>query len=342
MKLHEVISGTPPYIIAEMSANHGGSLESSLALVHAAKKAGADCLKIQTYTADTMTIECDNDYFKIKGGLWDGYTLFDLYSQAYTPWEWQHAIKDECEAVGMDFLSTPFDVTSADFLESIGVQAYKIASFELVDIPLIRHVAQKGKPMIVSCGMGSIDEIQLAVETMMKAGLSREQLFLLKCTSEYPADPEDMNLAAIPDMMLRFGVRVGLSDHSMGFLAPVVAVSLGACIIEKHFCLDRGLKSPDSTFSMEPAEFANMVTCVKEAVRVRGKVSYELTEKEKASLVFRRSLFAVRDIQPGEVFTADNMRCIRPGYGLAPKYYDELINARAKREYRRGEPIAEK
>ncbi|MCL1917796.1 MAG: pseudaminic acid synthase [Peptococcaceae bacterium] len=324
-----------------MSANHGGSLESSLALVHAAQKAGADCLKIQTYTADTMTIECDNDYFRIQGGLWGGYTFYDLYSQAHTPWEWQQTIKNECEAAGMDFLSTPFDVTSADFLESIGVQAYKIASFELVDIPLIRYVAQKGKPMIVSCGMGSIDEIQLAVETIVQAGLRRDQIFLLKCTSEYPADPADMNLAAIPDMMSRFGVRVGLSDHSIGFLAPVVAASLGACIIEKHFCLGRNIETPDSKFSMEPMEFAEMAVHVKSALKIRGKVSYELTEKEKGSMAFRRSLFAVQDIKKGEAFTENNVRCIRPGYGMAPKYYESLLKVRAQREYKRGDPIGE-
>ncbi|MCL1918655.1 MAG: pseudaminic acid synthase [Peptococcaceae bacterium] len=339
MKLIETVDHKSPYFIAEMSANHCGNLDMALAIVHEAKRAGADCLKIQTYTADTMTLDCDNEFFRIKGGLWDGYRLYDLYKEAATPWEWQKTLKDECDTVGIDFMSTPFDAGSADFLESLGVQAYKIASFELVDIPLIRHVAQKGKPMIVSCGMGSFDEILLAVETMLEAGLGRERIFLLKCVSEYPADPADMNLATIADMASRFGVRAGLSDHSMGPLAAVVAVSIGACIVEKHFCLNRRFRNPDSAFSMEPAEFAQMVAMVKEGQILRGEVSYTLTEKERSSLVFRRSLFAAKDIDKGEMFTEENLRSIRPGYGLAPKYYDGLLNSMAERDYQRGEPI---
>ena len=328
-----------PYFIAEMSANHAGSLDTALEIVQAAKESGADCLKIQTYTADTMTIDCDNEYFRIKGGLWDGYKLYDLYKGAYTPWEWQKRIKEECDSVGIDFLSTPFDVTSVDFLEGLGVQAYKIASFELVDIPLIRYVAQKGKPMIISCGMGNIEEIQLAVDTALNEGLGSEQIFLLKCTSEYPASPADMNLLTIPDMASRFDVKIGLSDHSMGSLAAVVGVSLGACIIEKHFCIDRSIKNPDSEFSMEPQEFALMVKDVKEAAKIRGKVNYELTDKERASTVFRRSLFAVKDIKEGEAFTTENVRCIRPGYGIAPKHYNELMGKIAQQHIIRGEPI---
>ena len=339
MSLIETVNNNQPYIIAEMSANHGSDINVSLAIVHEAKRAGADCLKIQTYTADTMTIDCDNEYFRIKGGLWNGYKLYDLYKEAFTPWEWHKAIKDECDSIGIDFLSTPFDTTAADFLEDLGVQAYKIASFELVDVPLIRHVARKGKPMIVSCGMGSIEEIQLAVDTMLGEGLSREQVFLLKCTSEYPADPADMNLATIPDMGSRFGVRIGLSDHSMGFLAPVVALSLGACIIEKHFCLSRRFKNPDSAFSMEPAEFAEMADKIKEIMEIMGNISYALTEKEQDSLVFRRSVFAVKTIKKGEFFTTENIRCIRPGYGMAPKFYDVLLNTSAKQDYERGEPV---
>ena len=336
MKINE------PYFIAEMSANHAGKLESALKIVHAAKESGADCIKTQTYTPDTITIDCKNKYFKITDGLWNGYTLYDLYQSAYTPWEWQKTIKEEAEGIGLDFLSTPFDATAVDFLESLKVQAYKIASFELVDIPLIRYAAQKGKSLIISCGMGSTEEIQLAVDTALSTGLTHEKLFLLKCTSEYPADTSDMNLLTIPDMISRFGVKVGLSDHAMGSLPAVVGVSLGACIVEKHFCLSRSIKNPDSEFSMEPAEFKKMVMEVKEAVKARGKVSYELAEKEKSSIIFRRSLFAVDSIKKGEAFTGSNVRCIRPGYGIAPKYYDKIVGNISKQDYEKGDPIKKK
>ena len=328
------------YFIAEMSANHAGSLDTALEIVHAAKESGADCLKIQTYTADTMTIDCDNDYFRIKGGLWDGYKLYDLYQEASTPWEWQKAIKDECDSIGIDFLSTPFDSSSADFLGELGVEAYKIASFELVDIPLIKYVASRGKPVIISCGMGTIDEIQEAVDTCKQQGNTK--IILLKCCSEYPAEYSHMNLATIPDIRRRFGMLVGLSDHSLGSTAAVVAVSLGACVIEKHFCLSREIKSPDSEFSMEPQEFAKMVTDAKEAVRIRGRINYELSENEKASKIFRRSIFAVKNIACGEIFTGENIRNIRPGFGIAPKYFDRLINTPAKQAYTTGQPISEK
>lgn len=340
MKLPEVLNGrNGVYFIAEMSANHAGSLNNALAIVRAAKDAGADCLKIQTYTADTLTIDCDNEYFRIKGGLWDGYNLYGLYREAGTPWEWHRAIQQECEREGLDFLSTPFDRTAVDFLGELGVSSYKIASFELVDIPLIEYVASRGKPMIISCGMGSPEEIQDAVDACKRQG--NDQIVLLKCCSEYPANYDDMNLATIPDMKTRFGVRVGLSDHSMGSLAAVVGISMGACIVEKHFCLNRSIKNPDSDFSMEPEEFAKMVADCKIAASIRGCVSYELTEAEKASTVFRRSIFAVRNITAGETFTSDNVRCIRPGYGLKPKYYDKLLHKMSKKEYQRGEPIDE-
>ena len=329
------------YIIAEMSANHAGSLECALEIVRAAKDSGADCIKIQTYTADTMTIDCDNEYFKISGGLWDGYKLYDLYKEAYTPWQWHEAIKNEAEKVGLDFLSTPFDDTSTDFLEALGVEAYKVASFELVDIPLIKHIAKKGKSMIVSCGMGSIDEIHDAVDAMTGEGLSKEQIVLLKCTSEYPADPSDMNLLTIPDMKSRFGVRVGFSDHSMGSLAAVVAVSLGACIVEKHFCLDRSIKNPDSEFSMEPYEFSEMVKDVRKTEIIRGSISYELSEKESASTAFRRSVFVAKGIAYGEEFTKENLRIIRPGYGLAPKLFDSVLGKTADRDLLNGTPLRE-
>ena len=329
------------YTAAEMSANHAGDIENAFKIVREAKDAGADCLKIQTYTADSLTIDCDNEYFRIKGGLWDGYDLYRLYTEASTPYSWQEKIKSECEKIGIDFLSTPFDEEGADFLERLGVEAYKIASFELVHIPLLRHIARKGKPMIVSCGMGSEEEIGDAVDAMTGEGLSKEQIILLKCTSEYPANFENMNLLTIPDMAKRFGCCVGFSDHSMGTVAPVAAVALGACLVEKHFCLSRAIKSPDSEFSMEPQEFAVMVRDVNDAVKLRGRTTYELSESEKSSKVFRRSLFAVKDIKQGEIFTADNIRCIRPGYGMLAKYLDEVIGKRAATLIKRGTPLNE-
>jgi len=336
-RLWDKLAANQVYVIAEMSANHAGKLENALEIVRQAAKAGADCVKIQTYTADTMTIDCDNEYFRIKGGLWDGYKLYDLYREAGTPWEWQERIKEECEVCGVDFLSTPFDRTAVDFLEGMGCEAYKIASFELVDIPLIEYAASKGKPMIISCGMGSIEEIQDAVDACRRQG--NDKIVLLKCCSEYPANYSDMNLATISDMRERFGVPVGLSDHSMGSIAAVVGVSLGAQVVEKHFCLSRAIKNPDSEFSMEPQEFAEMVRDVRSAAQIRGRVSYELTEAEKASAVFRRSIFAVEDIREGECFTEENIRVIRPSYGLAPKKYKNLLGKPSKQAYRAGKPI---
>lgn len=336
-RLWEKLAANQVYVIAEMSANHAGKLENALEIVHQAAKAGADCVKIQTYTADTMTIDCDNDYFRIKGGLWDGYKLYDLYREAGTPWEWQERIKRECEACGVDFLSTPFDRTAVDFLEGIGCEAYKIASFELVDIPLIEYAASKGKPLIISCGMGNVEEIQDALDACKQQG--NEQVVLLKCCSEYPANYSDMNLATIVDMRERFGVPVGLSDHSMGSIGAVVGVSLGAQVVEKHFCLSRAIKNPDCEFSMEPEEFAKMVRDVRDAAQIRGRVAYELTESEKASTVFRRSIFTVKDIQEGERFTEDNIRVIRPGYGAKPKYYYDFLKQRAPKNISRGSPL---
>ena len=336
-KLWEKLAANQVYVIAEMSANHAGKLENALEIVRQAAKAGADCVKIQTYTADTMTIDCDNEYFRIKGGLWDGYKLYDLYREASTPWEWQERIKQECEACGVDFLSTPFDRTAVDFLEEIGCEAYKIASFELVDIPLIEYAASKGKPMIISCGMGSIEEIQDALDACKRQG--NERVVLMKCCSEYPANYSDMNLATIADMRERFGVPVGLSDHSMGSIGAVVGVSLGAQVVEKHFCLSRAIKNPDCEFSMEPEEFAEMVHDVRDAAQIRCRVTYELTESEKASTVFRRSIFAVKDIREGECFTEENIRVIRPGYGTKPKYYFDLLKQRASKNILRGNPL---
>lgn len=337
MKMYNKINNGDVYIIAEMSANHAGKLENALRIVEEAAKAGADCVKIQTYTADTLTIDCDDDPYVIKGGLWDGYNYYRLYQEAFTPWEWQQQIKEKCEKVGVDFLSTPFDPTAVDFLEELGVDFYKIASFELVDIPLIEYVAGKHKPIIMSCGMGSVEEIQEALDACSRQG--NEDVVLLKCCSQYPAQYEDMNIAVIPDMIKRFGKPVGLSDHSFGSLAPVVAVSMGAKVIEKHVCLNKEIESADSGFSMTMEEFAQMVKDVRNAQIIKGNVTYELTEHEKNGLGGRRSLVAVKPIAEGEEFTGENVRSIRPAIGIKPKYYHDLLGKKAKKAYRFGEPI---
>lgn len=336
--LYDRINKGEVYIIAEMSANHGGSLENALEIVRRAAKAGADCVKIQTYTPDSLTIDCDNEYFRIKGGLWDGYKLYDLYSDALTPYEWHKAIKEECEKCGVDFLSTPFDVNAVDFLEELGAEAYKIASFELVHLPLIEYAASKGKPMIISTGMATPEEIADAVSACRKAG--NDRIVLLKCCSEYPAPWADMHLGNIPDMKERFKVPIGLSDHSAGSLGAVVGVSLGACVIEKHVKLD-GVESADSKFSMTMDEFAEMVRDVKNAKIMAAGPDYTLTQGEKASTVFRRSLFAIRDIKAGEAFSDANLGIIRPGYGMKPKHYSEILGRNASRDIKRGTPLSE-
>lgn len=338
MRLYDKINNSQVYIIAEMSANHGGSIENAYRIIEEAAKAGADCVKIQTYTADTLTINCNKPDFLIHGGLWDGNTYYDLYNDAFTPWEWQGDLKKKCEEVGVDFLSTPFDKTAVDFLERIEVEFYKIASFELVDIPLIEYAASKGKPMIMSCGMASVEEIQEAVDACRRQG--NNQIVLLKCCSQYPAKYEDMNISVIPDMIERFGVDVGLSDHSFGSLAPVVAVSMGAKVIEKHVMLDDDtVKSADSGFSMKMSEFKKMVQDVKNATLIKGNATYELTDNEKSGLNSRRSLYAVSDIKKGEKFTKENVRSIRPSGGLKPKYYEQLMGKYASKDYEFGDPI---
>ncbi len=337
MRLFDKINAGEVYIIAEMSANHGGNIENAFEIVRQAAKAGADCVKIQTYTADTLTINCDNEYFKIHGGLWDGYNLYNLYEDAFTPWEWQKSIKEECDRNGIDFLSTPFDNSSVDFLEEIGCEAYKIASFELVDIPLIEYVASKGKPMIISTGMGSPEEIGEAVDACKCMG--NDQIVLLKCTSEYPAVWADMHLGNIPDMRERFGVPVGISDHSPGSLGPVVGVTLGACVIEKHVRLDT-VDSADSAFSMTMDEFGKMVEDARNAKLIAQGPDYRLTDGEKASLKFRRSLFAVKPIKKGEAFTAQNVRSIRPSDGLHTRYLKEIIGKTAEKDIPFGEPLS--
>lgn len=326
------------YIIAEMSANHGGSLENALTIVREAAKAGADCVKIQTYTADSITIDCDNEYFQIHGGLWDGYNLHDLYNDAGTPYEWHKAIKDECEKCGIDFLSTPFDPVAVDFLEELGVEAYKIASFELNDIPLIEYTASKGKPMIMSCGMASLEDINEAIEACHNVG--NDQIVLLKCCSEYPANWEDMHLGNIPDMKEKFDVPVGLSDHSFGSVGAVVAVSLGAQVIEKHVKLD-GVESADSVFSMTIEEFAKMVQDAKAAKLIAKGPDYSLSAKEQSSTVFRRSLFAVKDIEVGDEITTENIRSIRPSNGIRPEYLKKMLGKKAKTAVKYGEPITQ-
>lgn len=340
MKLHEAIKNNKVYFIAELSGNHGGSLEKALEIVRAAADAGADCLKTQTYTADTITINCDNSDFQTQaGGLWEGRTLYDLYEEAHTPWEWQPAIKAECEKRGMDFLSSVFDASSVDFLENIGVDAYKIASPELIDTPLIRYAASKHKTMIMSCGMATIEEIQEAVAACHNEG--NDDIVLLKCTSEYPAVYADMNIVTMQDMAQRFDCPVGLSDHSLGFAVDIAAAALGASVIEKHFCITRAERTVDSAFSMDAAEFASMVEQIAIAKTAIGHVSYERTEQEKKGLAGRRSLYAVRDISAGEVFSEANVRSIRPAYGLKPKYFDALIGRTAERDIAFGQPILE-
>ena len=327
------------YIVAELSANHNLSFDQAVELIKAAKEAGADAIKLQTYTPDTMTIDCDNEYFRIcKGTIWEGKTLYELYKEAYTPWEWQPELKKIANDLGMDLFSTPFDKTAVDFLEKMDVPCYKIASFELVDIPLIQYVAQTGKPIIMSTGMATLGEIDEAVQAAREAGC--KELALLKCTSAYPADPAEMNLRTIPHMAEAFGVPVGLSDHTLGIAVPVAAVALGACIVEKHFTLSRSVPGPDSAFSLEPQEFKEMVEAIRTTEKALGKVSYEPTEHEKASRIFRRSLFVVKDMKAGDVFTEENIRSIRPGYGMHTRYVKEAIGRRAKVDIKAGTPMS--
>ena len=324
------------YVIAEMSANHNGSLETAKEIIHAIKETGADCVKVQTYTADTITMDCRNEYFLLNGGTWDGQNLYDLYKKAYMPWEWQGVLKKEAESIGLDFFSTPFDPTSVDFLESIDIPFYKIASFEVVDIPLIKKVAETGKSIIMSVGMASLAEIDEAVRVIKSYG---NDLALLKCSSAYPAVPEKMNLRTIQHLQETFQVPVGLSDHSMGSVSAVTAVALGARIIEKHFCLSRDFGGPDSSFSMEPAEFKQMVEDVQMAAKAVGDVAYQVSEEEKSNYAVRKSIFVSKDIKKGEPLTSENIRVIRPGYGMSPKFYEEVLGRKAIRDLSFGEPL---
>jgi pseudaminic acid synthase len=325
------------FVIAEMSANHNHSFDEAVRILHAAKECGADAIKLQTYTPDTMTIDSDRDYFQIKGTIWEGQRLYDLYGNAYTPWEWQPKLKKIADEIGIILFSTPFDKTAVDFLEDMGVPAYKIASFELVDIPLIEYIASKGKPIIMSTGMATFEEIQEAVTAARNAGAG--ELALLKCTSGYPALPEEMNLKTIPHLSESFGVPAGLSDHTLGIAVPVAAVALGACIVEKHFTLSRSVPGPDTAFSLEPQEFRAMVEAIRVAEKALGTVNYGVTAEEEKSKIFRRSLFVVKDMKAGDIFTEEKVKSIRPGYGLPPKYLKELIGKKATKDLTRGTPL---
>lgn len=329
-----------PFIIAEMSGNHNQSLERALAIVDAAADAGVDAVKIQTYTADTMTIDIDTGEFFIsdKDSLWKGETLYHLYEKAHTPWEWHKAIFERCKERGIMGFSTPFDDTSVDFLEDLGVPCYKIASFENVDLPLIRKVARTGKPIIASTGMTTVAELSDLVQTVRENGCT--DLTLLKCTSSYPASPEGTNLRTIPHMRELFGCAVGLSDHTLGIGAAVASVALGAAVLEKHFTLSRAEGGVDAAFSLEPAEMAQLVRECRTAALALGAVSYERAEQEQKSLQFRRSLYVVEDMKAGDVFTEKNLRRIRPGMGISPKYYDALLGRCVKCDVKRGTPVS--
>ncbi|MEO7487473.1 MAG: pseudaminic acid synthase [Ferruginibacter sp.] len=325
----EISSTSKVFIIAELSANHNGSLDNALAHVKAAKLTGADAIKLQTYTADTITIDARTDDFRLKQGtIWDGKYLHDLYKEAYTPWEWHKQIFDAAKAEGLICFSSPFDPTAVDLLEELNAPAYKIASFEITDIPLIEYTASKGKPIIISTGIAEEEDIQLAVDACKRAG--NHQIILLKCTSSYPAPVNEANMIMIPDLAKKFDVIAGLSDHTMGNTVPVVATAFGAKVIEKHFIIDRSIGGPDASFSMNTEEFTAMVKAVREAEQAVGVVDYHLTAKQKSGREFSRSLYVVKDIAAGQLISKENVRSIRPGYGLHPKYYKEVLGKKAK------------
>ena len=326
-----------PYVVAELSGNHNGQLSRALELIEAAHSAGADAVKLQTYTADTLTIKHDSPEFQINGGLWDGYSLYDLYGEASTPWGWHEALFEKARELGIGAFSSPFDPSAVDFLADLEAPAFKIASFEAIDLPLIRKAASKGKPLIISTGMADDTEIAEALDSAVSGGAGG--VVLLHCVSAYPAPPEETNLRTIPDLAKRFGVPVGLSDHTMGLAVPLAAVALGACFIEKHITLRRADGGPDSAFSLEPEEFRQMAEGCRVAWSAMGTVNYDRTEAEKGSMVFRRSLYAVADISAGETINEFNVRSIRPGYGLAPKYYSYILGRKARKAIPRGTAI---
>lgn len=327
------------FIIAELSANHGGKIEVAIETIRAAKRAGADAIKLQTYTPDTITINAKQEWFKItQGTYWDGQFLYDLYKEAFLPWEWHTELFKVAKEEGLVCFSSPFDKTAVDLLEELNTPIYKVASFEITDIPLIQYIAKKGKPIIISTGIADIEDIELAIETCRKEGNS--QITILKCTSAYPAAPEDANLLTIPDIKTRFGVEVGLSDHTMGIEAPAVAVALGAKVIEKHFILDKSIGGPDAHFSLDESEFKEMVDAVRKTEKMLGKVDYEMTDKKKKSRQFSRSLFIVNDVKEGEILTEENVRSIRPGFGIHPKHFNEVLGKKFNSNYEKGTPLS--
>jgi pseudaminic acid synthase len=326
---------SPVFIIAELSANHNGSLETALATIKAAKRAGADAIKLQTYTADTITLDSDKEDFIIKGTLWDGRKLYDLYKEAYTPWEWHETLFDAAKAEGLVCFSSPFDKTAVDFLENLNAPAYKIASFEITDIPLIEYVASKGKPVIISTGVAMQEDIELALDACYRMG--NKDIALLKCTSSYPAPIEEANMVMVKGLAESYGVISGLSDHTMGSTVPIVATCFGAKIIEKHFILDRSIGGPDASFSMNEEEFAAMVKSVREAEKAIGVVDYNLTEKQQKGRDFCRSLYVVKDIEAGEVITEENVRSIRPGFGMHPKFYFKFLGNKSLNNFKKGD-----
>ncbi len=334
---YTIDSQSPVFIIAELSANHNGSLETALETVRAAKRAGADCIKLQTYTADTITLDSDKEDFVIKGTIWDGKKLHSLYQEAYTPWEWHAEIYKVAKEEGLICFSSPFDKTAVDLLEELNSPAYKIASFEITDIPLIEYVASKGKPIIISTGIAEQEDIELALDACRRMG--NNDIALLKCTSSYPAPIEEANMIMVKDLADRYNVISGLSDHTMGSTVPIVATAFGAKIIEKHFILDRSIGGPDASFSMNEEEFTAMVKAVREAEKAIGVVDYTLTEKQAKGRDFSRSLYIAEDIKAGEVFTEKNLRSVRPGFGLHPKYFNELLGKKAKTDLEKGTPI---
>ena len=334
---YTISSTSPVFIIAELSANHNGSLDTAIETIRAAKRAGANAIKFQTYTADTITIDSKKEDFLIKGTIWEGRNLHDLYSEAYTPWEWHEQLFAVAKEEGLECFSSPFDPTSVELLEKLNVPAYKIASFEITDIPLIELVASKGKPIIISTGIAELEDIELAIEACERMG--NENIAILKCTSSYPAPIEEANMIMVKDFAERFNMIVGLSDHTIGSTAPVVATCFGARIIEKHFILDRSIGGPDASFSMNEAEFTEMVKAVREAEKAIGKVDYNLTDKQKKGKDFSRSLYIVEDVKSGEIITDKNIRSIRPGFGLHPRYYKDVLGKKANKDIERGERL---
>ncbi|MDN0075829.1 pseudaminic acid synthase [Crenobacter sp. SG2303] len=333
-----IATDTPPYVIAELSANHNGKLETALRLIEEAKRAGADAIKLQTYTADTITLDCDSDAFQIHGGLWDGKTLYQLYQEAHMPWEWHAPLFEHARKLGITIFSSPFDTTAVDLLEDLNAPAYKIASFEAIDLPLIKYVAGTGKPMIISTGMADAEEIQEAINAAYEGGC--KELAILHCVSGYPAPPEDYNLLTIPDMSRRFGLVTGLSDHTLDNTTAIAGVAQGASIVEKHFTLNRKGGGPDDSFSLEPADLAALCVGVRTAWQALGKVDYGRKSSEQGNVKFRRSLYFVKSLRAGDVVTEDAIRSVRPGFGLPPKFFEEIVGKKVIRDVGKNTPVS--